>query len=86
MAFSMGQNFLNSPGAQLLGAMGIHLPGSQPQVDPMQGMQVPQGGFQPGPAIDPNAGAAPMQDLPAIPKPPHGGLFHRIASAMMGMG
>lgn len=90
MSFSMGQNFLSSPGAQLLGALGIHLPGAQPQQhqqvgdvvqpsDAFAGMnfsQVPQ----------PQSAQAPTVDLQPIPQPAHGGLFHRILGAMMAGG
>lgn len=100
MAFSMGQNFLNSPGADILRMIGIHMPGDpsqQPQA-PAQGqpqMDAPRmipgltmgAPLQAGPAFAPadvQAGmaAGQPQDLAPIPKPPHGGLFHRIMSAM----
>lgn len=86
-------NFINSPGANLLRALGVSGPWSQQ----------PQDATQPGPMNSMNGGILvtnPAQQMqvnaglpapetgtgPAIPKPPHGGLFNRLAQAFMGGG
>lgn len=94
--FSMGGNFLNSPGAALLHAIGINMPGYQaahPDQFPQPQMQPPvqSGGFDmsqyaPPPANVGYQAPPPDMSLLPIPQPPHGGLLHRIASLFMGGG